>query len=53
LQSSSEDGKCIQNINQKSSKTETICRWEDGIKMDFTEIGCEVVDWIHVDYGLL
>jgi hypothetical protein len=23
-------------------------RWEDGIKMDHTEIGWEVVDWIHL-----
>jgi hypothetical protein len=23
-------------------------RWEDSIKMDLKEIGCEDVDWIHV-----
>jgi len=23
-------------------------RWEDNIRMDLREIGCEVVDWIHV-----
>jgi hypothetical protein len=24
------------------------CRWNDGIKMDFTEIGWKDVDWIHL-----
>jgi hypothetical protein len=24
------------------------CRWEDGIKMDLTEIGWEGVEWIHL-----
>jgi hypothetical protein len=24
------------------------CRWEDNIKMDLNEIGCEDVNWIHV-----
>jgi hypothetical protein len=23
-------------------------RWEDNITMDVREIGCEVVDWIHL-----
>ena len=23
-------------------------RWEDNIKMDLQEVGCEDVDWIHV-----
>jgi hypothetical protein len=22
------------------------CRWEDNIKMDLKEVGCEVIDWI-------
>jgi hypothetical protein len=26
-------------------------RWEDGIKMDLTEIGWEGVKWIHVAWG--
>ena len=24
------------------------CRWEDNIKMDFSEVECEVVDWIEL-----
>jgi hypothetical protein len=24
------------------------CRWEDIIKMDLGEVGCEDVDWIHL-----
>jgi hypothetical protein len=24
------------------------CRWEDGIRMDFREIGCGSVDWIQL-----
>jgi hypothetical protein len=24
----------------------TICRWEDNIKVDLKEMGCEDVDWI-------
>jgi hypothetical protein len=24
------------------------CRWEDNIKMEHTEIGCECVNWIHL-----
>jgi hypothetical protein len=24
-------------------------RWEDNIRMDLTEIGCEDVDWMHLD----
>jgi hypothetical protein len=23
-----------------------VCRWEDNIKMDFQEVGCEDMDWI-------
>jgi hypothetical protein len=23
-------------------------RWEDNIRMDLTEIGCEGVDWVHL-----
>ena len=23
-------------------------RWEDNIKMDLQEVGCEVVDWMHL-----
>jgi hypothetical protein len=22
------------------------CRWEDNIKMDLQEVGCEIMDWI-------
>jgi len=25
------------------------CRWEDNVKMDLREIGCEGMDWIHLD----
>jgi hypothetical protein len=25
-------------------------RWEDNIEMDFREVGCEVVDWIHLTW---
>jgi len=25
-------------------------RWEDNIRMDFRELGWEVVDWIHLTY---
>jgi hypothetical protein len=25
-----------------------MCRWEDNIKMNLREIGCEVMDWIHL-----
>ena len=24
-------------------------RWKDNIKMDFQEVGCEVMDWIELD----
>jgi hypothetical protein len=24
------------------------CRWEDGIKIDLMEIGCRVLEWIHL-----
>ena len=24
------------------------CRWEDNIKMDFQEVGCEDMDWIEL-----
>jgi len=24
------------------------CRWEDNIKMDLQEVGCEGMDWINV-----
>jgi len=24
------------------------CRWEDNIKMNLREIGCEGLDWIHL-----
>jgi hypothetical protein len=24
------------------------CRWEDNIRMDLMEIGCENVDWMHL-----
>ena len=24
------------------------CRWEDNIKMDLQEVGCEVMDWIEL-----
>ena len=24
------------------------CRWEDNIKMDFREVGCDPVDWAHL-----
>jgi hypothetical protein len=26
-------------------------RWEDNIKMDLQEVGCEVVDWIDLAQG--
>jgi hypothetical protein len=26
-------------------------RWEDGIRMDLKEIGCEVVEWIQLAQG--
>jgi hypothetical protein len=25
------------------------CRWEDNIKMDIQEVGCEVMEWIELD----
>jgi hypothetical protein len=24
-------------------------RWQDNIRMDLGETGCEVVDWVHLD----
>ena len=24
------------------------CRWEDNVKMDLQEVGCEDIDWINV-----
>jgi hypothetical protein len=34
----------------KPERTRTLwrprCRWADNIKMDFQEVGCEVLDWI-------
>jgi len=27
------------------------CRWEDNIKMDHREVGCDDVDWTHLTQG--
>jgi hypothetical protein len=29
----------------------TICKWEDNLKRDITEIGCSDIDWIHLAQG--
>jgi hypothetical protein len=36
-------------LNDKDKMVTACSRgWEDNIKMDLEEIGCEVVDWIHL-----
>jgi hypothetical protein len=39
------DQKCIQNIGRKTPLRRPRCSWEDNIKMDLKEIGCEGVDY--------
>jgi hypothetical protein len=46
------DEKCIQNFGQKPEGNIPLgrpkCRWENNIKMDLKEIGCESMDLIYV-----
>jgi hypothetical protein len=46
------DKKCIQNLCRKPERKKPVGyswrRWEDNIRMDLTEIGWEVVDWINL-----
>jgi hypothetical protein len=46
------DEKCLQNVARKSDGKTPLGRsrrrWEDNMKMDLTEIGWEVVDWIYL-----
>jgi hypothetical protein len=43
-----QDTLCNQN-KLETSRTEK-GEWKNNIKMDLTEIGCDTVDWIHVDH---
>jgi len=36
--------KCVQNFSQEIRRH----RWKDNVKVDFTEIGCDIVGWFHV-----
>jgi hypothetical protein len=50
------DEKCIQNLIGKPEGNRLLRRhrhiWENNIKMDLTEIGCEDVNWIHLGLGV-
>ena len=42
--------KCIQSLVGKPESKRPLgrsrCRWEDNIKMDMREVGCDLGDWI-------
>jgi len=44
------DEKCIQNVYRETEKKKPLgrprSRWEDNIRIDFTAIGWDGVDWI-------
>jgi hypothetical protein len=46
------DEKCLKHLGLKPEGKRPLrrpgCRWENNIRMDLGEIGCEAVDWIHL-----
>jgi hypothetical protein len=38
----------VRRLTRKRSLGTPKCRWEDNIKMDLKEIGCQGMDWIHL-----
>jgi hypothetical protein len=41
-----------ENLRGKKRPLEILwCRWEDNIKMDLQEVGCEGTDWIWLRIG--
>jgi hypothetical protein len=41
----------LEKLKEKDHLREACRRMEDNIKMDFTDIRCEDVDWIRLDQG--
>jgi hypothetical protein len=40
----------IRNSEGKKLLGRSRCRWQDNIKMDIKDVGCEIVDWIQMDW---
>jgi hypothetical protein len=38
----------LENLEGKRSLRRPRQRWEDSIRLDLRETGCEVVDWMHL-----
>ena len=47
-----EEMSCMQGFGGEPGRKRPLgrprCRWEDNIKMDLQEVGCEGMDWINV-----
>jgi hypothetical protein len=47
------DEKFMQNFNRKTGRSKPLRRptrrWEDKMKIDHREIGCEGMDWVQMD----